>query len=52
MTKIDLSVLAAFAHRLADASGAAILPHFRAGRAVVDKGGLKGEAYDPVTEAD
>ena len=52
LTQPDLAALAAFAHRLADASGAAIMPHFRAGRAVVDKGGLKGEAYDPVTEAD
>src|SRR5690349_12778871 len=48
----DLSTLAAFAHRLADASGAAILPHFRNLAAVDDKGGAKGEAYDPVTVAD
>jgi myo-inositol-1(or 4)-monophosphatase len=49
---IDLPTLAAFAHRLADASGAAILPHFRNLDAVEDKGGAKGQAYDPVTVAD
>lgn len=49
---IDLPALAAFAHRLADASGAAILPYFRAALDVDDKGGAKGLAYDPVTAAD
>lgn len=48
----DLTNLAAFAHRLADASGAAIMPYFRSSLAVDDKGGAKGEAYDPVTAAD
>lgn len=42
--------LAAFAHRLADASGAAILPWYRAMPAVTDKGSASG--FDPVTEAD
>ena len=49
---MDLTTLAAFAHRLADASGTAILPHFRNLDAVEDKGGAKGQAYDPVTVAD
>lgn len=48
----DLAALAAFAHRLADASGAAIMPYFRAELSVDDKGGAKGLAYDPVTAAD
>ncbi len=48
----DLNALAAFAHRLADASGAAIMPYFRSGLAVDDKGGAKGQAFDPVTAAD
>ncbi|BCW87985.1 Histidinol-phosphatase [Alphaproteobacteria bacterium SO-S41] len=48
----DLTDFAAFAHRLADASGAAIMPHFRARLDVEDKGGKKGEKYDPVTIAD
>jgi myo-inositol-1(or 4)-monophosphatase len=39
----------AFAHRLADAAGAAILPYFRTRIDVTDKG--EG-AFDPVTEAD
>lgn len=52
MTERKPSDFAAFAHRLADASGAAILPHFRSALAVEDKGGKKGEAYDPVTLAD
>lgn len=45
----DLDTLAAFAERLADAARAAILPHFRAGGAIVNK--AEG-GYDPVTEAD
>lgn len=52
VTEPALADLAAFAHRLADASGAAILPHFRALIPVEDKGGKKGLAYDPVTLAD
>lgn len=48
----DLTALAAFAHRLADASGAAIMPYFRGALAVDDKGGAKGAAFDPVTAAD
>ncbi|MGE3709104.1 MAG: histidinol-phosphatase [Hyphomicrobiaceae bacterium] len=39
-----------FAHRLADAAGRAILPHFRQKLAVDNKDGTGG--YDPVTEAD
>lgn len=52
VTVPDLAGFASFAHRLADASGAAILPHFRNLAAVDDKGGAKGQAYDPVTVAD
>ena len=48
----DLSALAAFAHRLADASGAAIMPFFRSELGVDDKGEAKGQAFDPVTAAD
>ena len=50
--------LLAFAHRLADRSAAVILPHFRKAMVVVDKsssierGGLAGAAFDPVTAAD
>jgi histidinol phosphatase-like enzyme (inositol monophosphatase family) len=39
-----------FAHRMALAAGAAILPHFRVALDVEDKGGVHG--YDPVTVAD
>ena len=39
-----------FAHTLADLSGKAILPYFRAPLDVIDKGGSAG--FDPVTEAD
>ena len=52
VTQPALSDLVAFAHRLADASGAAILPHFRTPVRTEDKGSAKGEAYDPVTAAD
>lgn len=48
----DIAALAAFAHRLADASGAAIMPFFRADPGVDDKGHAKGQAFDPVTAAD
>ena len=41
--------IARFLHRLADAAGEAILPHFRAALAVEDKGGGR---FDPVTIAD
>ncbi len=47
MTEPDLL---SFAHRLADASGAAILPWYRAMPAITDKGAASG--FDPVTEAD
>ena len=48
MSLVDLeSVL----HRLADASGEAILPFFRTSLRAVDKSG-GGGAFDPVTEAD
>lgn len=40
----------AFAHRLADLSGAAILPHFRRSGAVKNK--QAGVGFDPVTAAD
>jgi len=52
VTQPALSEFAAFAHRLADASGAAILPHFRTLVRTEDKGSAKGQAYDPVTVAD
>jgi len=42
--------LVAFAHELADASAAAIAPHFRRHVAVGNK--AKGRAFDPVTAAD
>lgn len=42
--------LIAFAHRLADASGAVIRPYFRQRIEVVHKPGV--HAFDPVTEAD
>ena len=42
----------ACAHRLADLSGAAILPYFRADLAVEDKGNGGGRGFDPVTAAD
>lgn len=40
----------AFAHRLADAAGAAIMPHYRKGIAARDKS--DGGRFDPVTAAD
>ena len=49
-TDIAPDRLEAFAHRLADASGAAILPFFRTALAVDDKPGRAH--YDPVTEGD
>lgn len=44
------AALLEFAHELADAAGAAILPHFRRKLAVDNKAGDGG--YDPVTAAD
>jgi myo-inositol-1(or 4)-monophosphatase len=48
MTVDDATI--AFAHRLADASGAVIRPYFRQRIEVVHKPGV--HAFDPVTEAD
>jgi myo-inositol-1(or 4)-monophosphatase len=42
--------LLSFAHHLADASGAAIMPHYRTGIVARDKS--DGERFDPVTAAD
>ncbi|GGF45290.1 histidinol-phosphatase [Azorhizobium oxalatiphilum] len=42
----------AFVHDLATKSGEAILPFFRTAIGVEDKGGKRGRAFDPVTEAD
>ena len=50
MTPAQRDAYVEFAVTAAAAAGAAILPHFRAPIAVVDKGGARG--YDPVTEAD
>ncbi|MBK5911251.1 histidinol-phosphatase [Rhodothalassium salexigens] len=47
---IDWTGLEKFARRLAEAAGAAILPHFRAPIHVDDKPGMRD--FDPVTEAD
>jgi histidinol phosphatase-like enzyme (inositol monophosphatase family) len=45
--------LVAFIERLAHSSGEAILPFFRTGLHVIDKGSARGEGgFDPVTEAD
>lgn len=49
MTGRELETELVFAHRLADAAGAAILPHFRARTAVENKA---GDGFDPVTIAD
>ncbi len=46
---MDISALAALAHRLADAAASATVPRFRTGLAVEDKGDGR---FDPVTEAD
>ena len=50
----QIEILTRFAGRLADASGAVILPYFRTEMPVDDKADLWGGAkgYDPVTEAD
>ncbi len=47
--QLDVNLLE-FAHELADAAAAAILPHFRRRLAVDNKDSDGG--YDPVTEAD
>lgn len=49
MTARNIEDDLAFAHRLADAAGAAILPHFRRRPAVENKA---GDGFDPVTIAD
>jgi histidinol phosphatase-like enzyme (inositol monophosphatase family) len=48
--EVSFDALSACAHKLADASGAAIRPHFRKRLVVEDKGGAAG--FDPVTVAD
>lgn len=48
---LDIADLAALAHRLADAAGAAALPHFRAQTLVTDDKDPSG-GFDPVTAAD
>lgn len=48
----QLALLRAFAERLADAAGAAILPHFRADLVVEDKAQAVAAVFDPVTVAD
>ena len=45
----DIDIFRIFAEQLADAAGAAILPHFRTGMAVENKAGA---VFDPVTVAD
>lgn len=52
MTQDELADYMQFAMRLADAAGAASLPHFRVRTAVEDKGGKGGKRFDPVTQAD
>ena len=49
-SEAELKELIQFAHKLADASGAAILPFFRTANGMEDKVGKAG--YDPVTEGD
>ncbi|NLH81833.1 MAG: histidinol-phosphatase [Phyllobacteriaceae bacterium] len=49
-TPTDDAALVAFLDRLADAAGAAVMPHFRSRLAVENK--LSGDAFDPVTVAD
>ena len=49
MTERNLQNDLAFAHRLADAAGAAILPHFRRQASVENKA---SDGFDPVTIAD
>jgi histidinol phosphatase-like enzyme (inositol monophosphatase family) len=46
----EVAALVGFAHELADAAGAVILPHFRSQLAVENKAGAA--AFDPVTAAD
>jgi len=49
-TPMPSEELVAFLDRLADAAGAAVMPHFRSRLAVENK--LSGAAFDPVTVAD
>lgn len=49
MTPAEIAEFTTFAHRLADAARAAILPHFRADLLIDGKG---DGPFDPVTEAD
>lgn len=46
----ELQQLLAVAHELADASGAAVMPYFRAGISIENK--ARGDGFDPVTLAD
>jgi myo-inositol-1(or 4)-monophosphatase len=48
----DIESRLAFAHRLADAAGAAIRPHFRQRIEIAAKTGSSHPGFDPVTEAD
>jgi histidinol phosphatase-like enzyme (inositol monophosphatase family) len=48
----ELVELDAFLVELNRAAAGAILPLFRADHGLVDKGGLQGKGFDPVTEAD
>ncbi|MEM9234130.1 MAG: inositol monophosphatase family protein [Pseudomonadota bacterium] len=48
----SLPDLRSFFRHLAGVAAAETLPRFRSETAITDKGGLRGEAYDPVTEAD
>lgn len=53
LSDADLDALLGLASELADAAGAAALPHFRAEALVAqDKGAADGLRFDPVTEAD
>ena len=49
LTNAELDGYLSFAQRLADAAGAAILPHFRTRLAIENK---LADGFDPVTEAD
>jgi myo-inositol-1(or 4)-monophosphatase len=49
MREHDVTHFLAFAGALADAAGEAVLPYFRAGHTITNKGGAR---FDPVTEAD
>jgi myo-inositol-1(or 4)-monophosphatase len=49
MAEHDIAHFLAFADALADAAAEAVLPYFRAGPTITNKGGAR---FDPVTEAD